>query len=60
MAHARPLSLEIVPIMNAPYQNSNLQIELNDIRIIHLYRYMFQYKALRVVTVDGREYIFEF
>lgn len=60
MAHARPLSLEIVPIMNAPYQNANLQIELDDIRIVHLYRYMFQYKALRVVTVDGREYIFEF
>ena len=46
--------------MNAPYQNSNIQIPLDDIRIVHLYRYMFQYKSIRVVTEDGREYIFEF
>jgi len=46
--------------MNAPYQEQSLAIPLGKLRICHVYRYMFQYKAIRIVTADGEEYIFEF
>lgn len=36
-----PLSLEILPIMNAPYQGQTLVIPLASIKILHIYRYLF-------------------
>ena len=56
-----PLCLEILPIMNAPYQSqSTLSIPLEQIKIVHIYRYLFQYRSLRIVTDKCEEYIFEF
>ena len=55
-----PLTLEIIPIMNAPYQHQALTIPLESIRIIHVFRYLFQYKSIRIVTDNAQEYIFSF
>lgn len=46
--------------MNAPYQSQTLLIPLPRIKIVQTYRYLFQYKALRIVTEDCDEYIFDF
>lgn len=46
--------------MNAPYQSQKIQIQLEDITVVHIYRYMFQYRSLRIVTKNAEEYIFEF
>lgn len=58
------LSIEIIPVMNAPYQVQHIHIPLNQIKIVHVYRYMFQYKAIRIVTTSlsspPEEYIFDF
>ena len=54
------LSLEIIPILNAPYQRQTLVIPLSSIKIVHIYRYLFQYKSIRIVTEKADEYIFEF
>jgi hypothetical protein len=60
MTNHEPLCLEILPIMNAPYQSQTLNIPLASIRIVHIYRYLFQHKALRIVTDKQDEYIFDF
>ena len=46
------LCLEIIPIMNAPYQKT-LQIALDKISMVHVYRYLFQYRSVRIVTITG-------
>jgi hypothetical protein len=45
-----PLCLEVIPIMNAPYQRQTIQIPLESIEMAHIYRYLFQYKSVRIVT----------
>lgn len=56
-----PLCLEVLPIMNAPYQSQQtLSIPLDEIKIVHVYRYLFQYRSIRIVTDKCEEYIFEF
>lgn len=52
--------MEILPILNAPYQSQKIQIQLDDIKIVHVYRYLFQYKSIRIVTKRAEEFIFEF
>lgn len=59
-SYKEPLAIEIIPVMNAPYQSQTLTIALDRIKIIHAYRYLFQYKAIRIVTDKCEEYIFEF
>lgn len=60
MSSQEPLCLEILPIMNSPYQSQTLIIPLASIKILHIYRYLFQHKALRIVTDKQDEYIFDF
>lgn len=60
LLNQEPPFLEILPILNAPYQSQKIQIQLDDIRIVHIYRYLFQYKAVRIVTKRADEFIFEF
>ena len=33
---------------------------MDDIKIVHIYRYLFQYKSIRIVTKRAEEFIFEF
>ena len=46
--------------MNAPYQNQTIIIPLDQIKIVHIYRYLYQQKSIRIVTDSCQEYIFEF
>jgi hypothetical protein len=39
-------------MLNAPHQNLPINIELDKIRLVYIYRYLFEYKALRIVTLD--------
>lgn len=48
-------------MLNAPHQSNPICIDLDRIRIVSKYRYMFEYKALRIVTWDSpEEYVFLF
>ena len=59
-SNSESLCLEIIPIMNAPYQKQTLTLPLSSFKIVHIYRYLFQYKTLRIVTEKSEEYLFEF
>ena len=54
--------LEITPILNAPYQLARVTIPLNDLKLALTYRYMYERRAIRLVTrsTPHQEYIINF
>ena len=42
--------IEITPILNAPYQLAQITIPLKDLKAALTYRYMYERRAIRLVT----------
>ena len=50
--------IEITPILNAPYQLAQVTLPLQDLKAVLTYRYLFERKAIRLLTrTESREYI---
>ena len=53
--------IEITPILNAPYQLAQVTIPLQDLKVALTYRYMYERRAIRLVTrSENKEYIINF
>ena len=53
--------IEITPILNAPYQLAQVTIPLQDLKVALTYRYMYERRAIRLVTrSESKEYIINF
>lgn len=53
--------IQITPILNAPYQLAEVKIPLQDLKVALTYRYMFERRAIRLVTrSESKEFIINF
>eukprot|EP00347_Sterkiella_histriomuscorum_P014669 403360000 len=48
-------NLQLIPIMNSPYQIMPIFISLDQIKYVQTYRYLFQYNSIRIVTHQSHE-----
>ena len=54
-------AIEITPILNAPYQLARVTIPLQDLKLALTYRYLYERRAIRLVTrTASAEYIINF
>lgn len=42
--------IEVTPILNAPYQLAQVTIAMQDLKAVLSYRYLYERKAIRLVT----------
>ncbi len=49
--------LSLQPIFNCPYQTALITVALSDLKYALPYRYMYQLKAVRLVTFANLEYL---
>lgn len=53
--------IEVTPILNAPYQLAQVTISLQDLKAVLTYRYLYERKAIRLVTrAESKEFIIVF